>query len=224
VKWLRYIVVAGVVVLGLVYIYLHRQELSLAVPRSSDASPGSNADQEVSARPARINWQTVNRPNDGFKLEMPSDPKEIQLPAYNESGTTEPVNMIFSNPDGGTSFAVAWADNPPVARANHRSPSQVLAAARDGALERTQTSLTNETNSSPRGVPARDLVAHNAGGGVMDSRLLYAGNRLYMLIAVFPSRSARREQDVTRFFNSFTVLRGASIPATLPQANAPASN
>jgi hypothetical protein len=222
-RW-RYIVLAGAVLLGIVYVYLYRQELGLVGPHGFGATSGSGAYQEAEVRPARINWQTVNRPNNGFKVEMPADPKDIQVPAYNESGASEPVNMLFSTPDGGTSFAVAWADNPPVARVNRRSPGQVLTAARDGALERTQTSLTNETSSSPGGVPARDLVAHNAGGGVMDSRLLYSGDRLYMLIAVFPSRGARREQDVARFFNSFTVLGASSVPTTLPLATQPQGN
>lgn len=220
-KWWRYILVAGVVALGIGYVYLHRQDLGLVGgPRGADASPDSTTGREVAVRPAPINWQAVNRPNKGFKLEMPANPQEIQIPAYNENGGSEPVNMIFSNPDGGTSFAVAWADNPPVARANHRAASQVLTAARDGALERTQTSLSNETNSSPGGIPVRNMLTHNAGGGVMDSRLMYAGNRLYMLIAVFPSRGARREQDVARFFNSFAV-RGSTA---LPQASAPLGN
>jgi hypothetical protein len=118
--------------------------------------------------------------------------------------------MIFSNPDGGTAFAVTWADNPPVMRASHRAPAQTLTMARDGALERTQTSLVSESSSSPGGMPARDFVARNVGGGVLDARLLYAGDRLYMLMAVFPSMSARREQDVIRFFNSFSTV-GNSI-------------
>jgi hypothetical protein len=38
----------------------------------------------------------------------------------------------------------------------------------------------------------------------MNSRLISAGPRLYMLTAVFPSAAARRDSDVSRFFNSFT--------------------
>jgi hypothetical protein len=39
----------------------------------------------------------------------------------------------------------------------------------------------------------------------MNSRLIYAGQRLYMLTAVFPSAGARRDADVSRFFNSFAI-------------------
>ena len=47
---------------------------------------------------------------------MPADVKQIQIPAYNETGGADPVETIFSTPDTETTFSVAWADNPPVAR------------------------------------------------------------------------------------------------------------
>jgi hypothetical protein len=77
--------------------------------------------------------------------------------------------------------------------------------ARDDALNRTQTALVNESGTSFDGFPARDFTAQNANGGTMNSRLIYAGQRLYMLTATFPSAGARRDTDVTRFFNSFAI-------------------
>jgi hypothetical protein len=206
-----------------VCVYFYRQELGIVGPHTFGSGSATTTERAATLlnRPARITWQTVNRPKEGFKVEMPADPKEIQVPAYNESGGTEQINMIFSNPDGATAFAVAWADNPPVVRINNRAPDRTMDMARDGALARTQTSMVNETRSSLGGNPARDFTSRNVGGGVMDSRMMYAGNRLYMLIAVFPSTGARREQDVTRFFNSFAAAGSGSIPESLPAASAP---
>jgi hypothetical protein len=218
-RW-HYIVLAGLGLLGIVYVYLHRQELGLVGPRDAGDSRSSDLPM-LSSRPPRITWATVNRPKDGFKVEMPIDVKEIQVPAYNESGGTDQVDMIYANPSADTTFSVAWADNPPVVRANGRAPDRTLDMARDEALARTQTSLVTETRITPGGFPARDIVAHNSGGGIMDTRLLYTGQRLYMLTAVFPSSSVRREQDVTRFFNSFTVSGSPTIPEALPAAAAP---
>ena len=152
------------------------------------------------------------------RWRCPRDPQPLTVPAYNESGVTEPVNMIFSSPDGGTTYAVAWADNPPVMRVSGRNPDRALDMARDGTLDRTQTHIVTESHSSPQGFPGRDLVARNAGGGVLDSRLIFDGQRLYMLIACYPSMDARREQDVTRFFNSFVMTEPGKIPQTLPLA------
>jgi hypothetical protein len=202
------VVLLGLGVLGIVYVYLHRQELGLTGSRSPSTRESSNlALTSLPSRPVPITWATINRPNDGFKVEMPTDVKEIQIPAYNESGGTDEVNMIFSNPDAETTFSVSWADDPPVVRVNGRAPERVLTMAQDEALARTQTSLVTETKSSPEGFTARDILARNAGGGVLDTRLLYAGERMYMLTAAFPSMNARREQDVIRFYNSFKVIR-----------------
>jgi hypothetical protein len=68
--------------------------------------------------------------------------------------------------------------------------------------------------NNAQGFPARDFTAGNAGGGVMNSRLVYAGSRLYMIVAAFPSAGARRDRDVTRFFNSFTILSPSGSPQT----------
>ena len=220
-RW-HYIVLLVIVVLIIVYVYLNWQELGLGGPHGFGSSGDMSGDQALSSsRPAVINWQKVDRTPDGFKVDMPSDVREIQIPAYNESGGSEQVSMIFSYPNSETTFSVAWADNPPVVRVNNRVPDRILDMARDDALARTQTTLVSESRITPGGFPARDFVARNSGGGVMNSRLISAGSRLYMLIAAFPSASARRNQDVTRFFNSFRTTFSASIPESMPAAPAP---
>jgi hypothetical protein len=175
---------------------------------------GSGAGGE-GANSAQMSWQSVNRPDEGFKIELPADPKEIQVPAYNEMGGTEPVNLLYASPDADTMFALAWGDNPPVARVNHRAPDLTLDQARDGMLARTQTTLASESKSLDQGFPARDITARNAGGGLLDARFVLVNDRLYTLMALYPSTGARHEQDVVRFYNSFTP---STISTTLPSA------
>lgn len=178
---------------------------------------GGTPVENSGARPAQVSWQMINRPDDGFRVDLPSDPKEVQVQAGNESGGTEPVKMLFSSPDGDVTFAVTWEDDPPVARVNDGMPERTLEQARQGMLERTQTTLLNETEVSASGAPARDIHARNKGGGVLDARLIFMNHRLYALMALYPSANARREQDVVRFFNSFTPLRvGTSLPEASP--------
>ena len=218
-RW-HYIVLLIVVVLIIAYVYLHWQELGFGGPHGFGYSGGSSEDQALT-RPAVMNWQTVDRTPNGFKVDMPSDVREMQVPAYNESGGSDQVSMILAYPNSATTFAVAWADNPPVVRVNNRVPDRILDMARDDALSRTQTTLVSESRTTPEGLPARDLVARNSGGGIMHYRLIYSGSRLYMLIAAFPSVSARREQDVNRFFNSFKTSVSSGIPEYMPSAPAP---
>jgi len=215
----RTIVLALILLLGIGYVVLDWQDLALPGfrgPGNGDA--GDSAEPaESSASPAAIVWQKVNRASEGFGVEMPTGVQEIQIPAYNETGATEQVNMIFANPDAETTFSVAWEDNPPVARVNNQAPEQTLTMALDGAISRTQTSLVSESANNAQGFPGRDFSARNSGGGVMNSRLIFAGSRLYMLVAAFPSAAARRNSDVTRFFNSFTILASSGHAQPAPQ-------
>ena len=218
-----YIVLVVILILGIVYVYRHREALGLAGSPSIETDEGASAGQAASSSPpARMNWQKLDRAHDGFKVVMPSEVQEIQVPAYNERGGSEQVNMILCNPNAETSFSVAWADDPPVARVNGHAPDKTLDMARDDALSRTQSTLTNESRANIGGFPARDFAGRNEGGGILNSRLIYARQRLFMLIAAFPSSSARRDKDVTRFFNSFSVNSSSSIPETVPPA--PAKN
>ena len=137
---------------------------------------------------------------------MPADVKQIQIPAYNEQGGSEQVDMIYAYPDSETCFSVSWADDPPVERANFEVPDRTLDMARDDAMERSQTTLVEESTFSQQGFPGRYFSSRNLGGGVMNSRLVLARKRLYMLTATFPTAGARRDEDVAHFFNSFTVV------------------
>ena len=189
------------------FAYVHRQQLGLT-SEHTPAADGSSDETTPTGHPANISWQKVDRASDGFRVEMPANQSQIQVPAYNEAGNTDQVNMIFSNPDAETTFSVAWEDNPPVARYNKEVADRTLEMARDGAVQRTQTTLVTEGANNTQGFPGREFTAKNSGGGVLNSRLIYAGTRLYMLTASFPSAGARREKDVNRFFNSFVMTSG----------------
>lgn len=213
-RW-QIIALAVILALGLGYIVLHPRQLGLTGPHAIGAD--DNRDREPTGptlHPAKIEWQKVDRANDGFRVEMPTDVKQIQIPAYTETGGIEQLDMIFSNPDAETTFSVAWQDNPAVARVNNRVPDKTLQMAREGAVARTQTALVSESATTTQGFPGRTFEARNSGGGVMNSRLIYAGSRLYMLIAAFPSPSARRDRDVSRFFNSFTITSSSGASSS----------
>ena len=209
-RW-YYFALAGVVIGGAVYVYTHWTSLGLS------HFLGGNSDSDTQPKASHVDWRTVERPDDGIKVDMPAEAKDLQAPAYNEAGGTEPVKMLVATPDSDTAFSVSWEDNPPVARVS-RTPERTLNMARDGMLARTRTTLLTETRGLQRGNPSLDITARNPDGGVLDARLIYAGTRLYLLTAMYPSATARRERDVKRFFNSFTPTLSATIPETVPSA------
>jgi len=183
-------------------VYEYRADFGLGGSRGGPA--GGNAGG------AQMGWQTVDRSADGFKVQMPATPGQTEVPAYTGGGVMEQVEMIEASVDPDTTYAVAWADNPPVEQAAGEDAGKTLDMARDGALGRTQTTLVAESRNERNGRPSRDVLARNASGGILNARLILAGTRLYMLITTFPSASARRDADVDRFFNSFTMTAAAS--------------
>jgi hypothetical protein len=219
-RW-QIIAIAAIGVAGATFVYMHHQSLGLPdLLRFSESRPGAASDQASGAtHPARMTWRTIERPDESFRVDLPREPQDAEAPAYNEAGGTEPVRMLLSNLEGETTFAVTWQDNPPVARANNRLPERTLERARDGMLARTQTNLVSTTHFTLKGYPGLEITGRNAGGGILNARLIFAGERLYTLMALFPSEDARREQDVRRFFNSFVPSRPATIPETVPAAS-----
>jgi hypothetical protein len=94
-------------------------DLGIVLPgRRNGETSSFNGDSPCVGAPRSIVWQPVDRTPDGFKVEMPAEIKQIQVPAYNEQGGSEQVDMIYSYPDSETCFSVAWADDPPVERVN----------------------------------------------------------------------------------------------------------
>ena len=159
--------------------------------------------------PARVSWRGISQPQDGFSIDMPSDTSQIQVPAYNAQGDQEQMEMLVATPNAETTYALAWDDNPPVVRASGQVAERTLDHARNGALARTQTTLTGESSATYMGYPERNFSARNANGGLLDARLILAGTKLYMMIAAFPAESARRDRDVNHFFDSFKLAAGA---------------
>ncbi len=191
--------VIGILLIGVVAYLVWEYRADFGLGGSEGASPGAGS----------MAWQTVDRSAEGFTVQMPSAAvSETQIPAYSDHGVVEQVPMIEAvadDPNGGpgTTYAVAWADNPPVQRAAGDDSEKTLKMARDGALGRTQTSLVSESTHDRDGYRIRDFMARNAAGGILDGRLILDGTHLYMLLATHPSLGARRDADVNRFYDAF---------------------
>jgi hypothetical protein len=205
VRRLLYILLVLILIAGLYVLYLHRDLLGFGPHPAGGSQPQTVASGAATPSP-QIAWQTLDHTPDGFKVDMPQDVKQIVVPAYTEQGGVENVDMIYAYPDTNTSYSVAWKADPPVERFNSNVPDRTLDMALSDTLERTQTILIDQSQISQQGFPGRQFSARNANGGVLVARLVLARGRLYMLTAAFPTEGARRDEDVARFYNSFTVV------------------
>jgi hypothetical protein len=212
-RW-HYLALAVGVVAGAVYLYWQSGAPGFSSLRRF-LNNSAVADQ-ASDGAGSPGWQVVDRSDDGFKVEMPGDPKDRQVPAFNEVGGAEPVHMLIATRGDDTTFAITWQDNAPVLRSSDYSPDRTLSAARDGMLSRTRTSLISQSTSVQHGYPSLDIAARNAQGGVLRARLIFSGSRLYMLMALSPSAGAVSDLDVSRFFDSFNPAESGSIQEKLP--------
>ena len=203
---LVYFIVFVVVIVAIAYIvYEHRAWLGLSSAGGGVPTDVTNADLQ----PAHVSWRAVDRTQDGFRIDMPSDASEEQIPAYTANGGAEQMEMLVAMPNADTTYAIVWDDNPPVERASGEAVEKTLNNARDGALAQSHTTLIGETHAKYLGYPARNFSGRNDSGGFFEARLILAGKRLYMMIVAFPAASARRDEDVNHFFDSFK-LTGAS--------------
>jgi hypothetical protein len=208
-RW-QYLALAAAAVAGGIYLYL---QSGAALGNVFSSVSGHAGAMVKDGSP----WHTIERPGDGFKVDLPGTEKDARAPAYNEAGGSETVHMLTANPASDITYAVTWEDNPPVARVSH-SIDRTLYMARDGILARTETTIVNESRGFHRGFPCLDMLARNNGGGTLDARLIAADDRLYVLLAAFPSADARREKDVQRFFKSLVPARPGVIPENVPAA------
>ena len=201
-----------VVVLAAAGYYIHEhwdqwQRNSFTIVSSTQTPNRSNANK------AALKWQVANESSVGFQVEVPSRTVETTVQATNEHGSQEPVKMLIAHPDANSSFAVAWEDNPPVARVNSDQVDAIFEEAKTQAINATYTSQLSDRRDTDQGYPARQFVAKNANGGYLDARFIWASPRLYMLIATYPTGQDRSEPDITHFFQSFKIVSGKNSSA-----------
>jgi hypothetical protein len=103
-KWVYFAV--SVVVIGAIafFVYVHRAWLGLGSAGGGVPTEETNTDLE----PAHVSWHAVDRTQDGFRIDMPSDTSEIQILAYNVKGGAEEMEMIVATPNAETTYAIAW--------------------------------------------------------------------------------------------------------------------
>lgn len=109
--------VLGLLGLGAIACFLYLYRVKMGLSGSGRTLDNDTTSQSSSSpAPAQIDWQNVDRSPDGFEVQMPAGTNQTLIPAYNARGGVEEVNMIMAMP-GSDTFAVAWADHPPVERA-----------------------------------------------------------------------------------------------------------
>jgi hypothetical protein len=88
-----------------------------------------------------------------------------------------------------------------------KSPDQALDAARDGALRKIQGAPLTQRRITVQGYPALDVQARARGNSLADLRIVAAGNRMFIIIAVATVDDDREPKTVQRMLDSFKITQ-----------------
>lgn len=148
-------------------------------------------------------WHTYTAPDGSFSIELPSEPavKTVQVPV--PGGGTRTASVVTAEATKTTAFTCSYLDDD---SGQIKSPDQALESGRDGSLRQTQGTLISQERLTVQGFPALDVHASAAGNSLLDSRMVLAGKRLYMIVAVATVAEDRDPNTIRRVLDSFKIL------------------
>ncbi|HET9450705.1 MAG TPA: hypothetical protein VFO83_07490, partial [Aggregicoccus sp.] len=121
-------------------------------------------------------------PPEGFKVQMPANPKVDRKQSPTPSGNVAVGSWATQTPEGVT-FSVSTADYPESIIASI-SPTNFLNSVRDGVVKQLQGTVKSEEEITLDGYPGKAFVVESSQGEVKVRNYL-VGPRLYTLLVVY---------------------------------------
>lgn len=157
---------------------------------------------EGPAAPAAAETQLVElAPPEGFKVQMPPNPKVDRKTAPTPSGEVKVGSWATQTPEGVT-FSVSTADYPESVIASI-SPNAFLNSVRDGVVKQLQGTVKSEEEITLDGYPGKAFTAES-GQGEVKVRNYLVGPRLYTLLVVYNPSIGAPQADT--FLNSLALV------------------
>lgn len=152
------------------------------------------------AQPVPPGWREFSLPAGRFSVLMPGTPKTTRRTIRTEIGDVAATRYTTTDAANVT-YDVLLNDYPKagIARANTQ---KLLDSVRDGLVYQTQGRLVSEKPITLANFPGRDQEIAGANGTHYRVRLVWAGTRLYQIMAVTPGTP---RPDANLFFDSFRI-------------------
>src|SRR5215831_1933190 len=93
-------------------------------------------------------WHTYVAPDNSFSIELPGKPTVEVAQAPIEGGGTRPMTIVNVEPSEGTDYGCSYVEDETI---EGKPPDQVLEAARDGSLRKTQGTLISQAHLMVQG-------------------------------------------------------------------------
>jgi hypothetical protein len=147
-------------------------------------------------------WQTYTAPDGSFSIEFPGKPSVEAAEAPAEGGGSRPMTIVSVEPTKSTDYMCSYVEDDTI---EGRSSDEVLESARDGSLRKTQGTLISQERLTLQGFPALNMQAHARGNSLLEGRIILAGKRLYIIMAVTTVEEDREPKTVQRVLDSFKI-------------------
>ena len=147
-------------------------------------------------------WQTYASPDGSFSIQLPAKPSIGPTNIPLEGGGATKANLISAAPNDHTVYMITCIEDPNVGQ---KSPDQTLDAARDGGLRKIQGTPLSQKKITVQGYPGLDVQARARGNSLADFRMVVAGNRLFMIMAVATVEEDREPKTIPRMLDSFKI-------------------
>jgi hypothetical protein len=147
-------------------------------------------------------WQTYTPADSSFSIQLPAKPSVEPTNIPLAGGGTTKANVISAAPNDHTVYMITYMEDPSVGQ---RSPDQTLDAARDGGLGKIQGTVLSQKKITVQGYPGLDIQARARGNSLADFRIVVAGNRMFMIMAVATVEEDREPKTIRRMLDSFKI-------------------
>jgi hypothetical protein len=152
-------------------------------------------------------WTPVTAGDGSFKIEMPGAAKLTSTSLETPVGPA-PVQMWVVQ-DEEHAYMAGYVEYPPQLRA-HVDEAELLATARDGAVERSRGKLLIDETKQLAGVPGKRIEIDAENGQVrVRGDLFVQGRRLYQVFATTKPQDIG-SAEVARFLDSFVLIPRAA--------------
>jgi hypothetical protein len=197
-----------------------RQPLATRAPVSGNPATATAEPLATIGAAAAADWQLFTSAEGGFSLLLPGKPTEQKQPVETNTGTIDAV-MYITEVDG-TAYGAGFSDFP--GETSAVDPADVLAGARDGAVQNVNGTVVDEKPIELSGYPGLEIAielpadASAPDGAMYRARLYLIGNRLYQVIYV-ALKPADNPDDYQKLFDSFQLENSPEPPSPTPSAS-----
>lgn len=138
-----------------------------------------------------------------FTVSMPGQPKKETESVPTTVGDMELT--IFKAGSNTSQFVICYCDYSQELVAQS-DPERMLDGAVGGAVANVKGQLTKDKKLDNYGIPAREIEVNVPGKGIVTTRLILNGRRLYQVMTMLPF-DWQDEDKSSQFFDSFKMLK-----------------